>query len=134
MLAGGQLVGVTLPEVGVQPAPAVAGGKATPQQATGGIIARANGIRQYLAGAATQGKPHKANHTRQTTPSAGCNAAAQTTTSHPIPAPLAAVDAGPAAESAPGAAGCWLFFNHAVTVLRETPKMRVRPRRLLRSW
>jgi hypothetical protein len=27
-----------------------------------------------------------------------------------------------------------LFFSHPVTVLRETPKVRVRPRRLLRSW
>src|SRR3954464_12733839 len=27
-----------------------------------------------------------------------------------------------------------LFLSHPVTVLRETPKVRVRPRRLLRSW
>jgi len=31
-------------------------------------------------------------------------------------------------------AGDWLFFNHVLTVLRETPKMRFSPRREGRSW
>ena len=60
------------------------------------------------------------------------SAGTQTTTSHPAPEPLPEPRREPAFASEVSTLG--LFLSQRVRVLRETPKMRLMPRREVRSW
>ena len=122
MLGGGQDVVVTLQMVGIKGALAVGQRDATPKQTGGRIVARTQRVGDDLAGASAERQPQP---------------------DHPAPA---VTDEGPQLVQfqnvirlgggqgrLQGRQAQGFFLSQAVTVLRDTPKVRLSPRKLLRS-
>jgi hypothetical protein len=96
-----------------------------------------NGLPETLAGpfaAIPDGSGHALFESDDTTPSKSPPAGSceqHRTTTHPVRA-LPWTRQEPASRSVEE--GSAVFFIHVTTVWRETPKVRCKPRRLLRSW
>ena len=123
MLAGRQDVVITLQMIRIQRALTVSRWDTRPKEPGGGVIAWPQGIRDDLAGAPAEGQPQPDHSTPAMT--------------HKSPQfiqfqDIIRLSSGQGRLQRRHPQG--FFFSQAVTVLRDTPKVRLSPRRLLRSW
>ena len=123
MLAGRQDIVVALQMIGIQRALTVSRRDTRPKEPGGGVIAWPQGISDDLAGAPTEGQPQPDHSTP--------------TMTHKSPQfipfqDIIRLSGGQGRLQRRHPQG--FFFSQAVTVLRDTPKVRLSPRRLLRSW
>ena len=122
MLQLGENVVIALQVVGIEDAVTVGPRASVPKARGGGVAAWPQGRGDNLAGAPTQGQP-KPNHA----PLAMAHKAPQFIHFQGL------LGLGGCLRRFQGGATAGLFFYQALTVLRETPKVRLKPRRLLRS-
>ena len=123
MLAGRQDVVIALQMIGIQRALTLSRWDTGPKEPGGGVIAWPQGIRDDLAGAPAQRQPQPDHSTPAMT--------------HKSPQfipfqDIIRLSGGQGRLQRRHPQG--FFFSQAVTVLRDTPKVRLSPRRLLRSW
>ena len=123
MLAGRQGVVITLQMIGMQWPRSVRLGYPRPQATGGGIIARSQGVGDDLASTPTQRQPEP-DHP----PAAVANERPQLIQFQRLPG------FGRQQGRFQRTQGQGFFLSQALTVLRATPKVRLSPRRLLRSW
>lgn len=122
MLLRRQDVVIAFQVVSMQAPSAVGCGDAAPEQPGGGVAARAKGMGHNLAGSAAQRQPHP-DHP----PAAMPDKAPQFVHFQRI------LRLGRGQGSLQGGQAQRFFLSQPLTVLRATPKVRLKPRRLLRS-
>ena len=108
--------------IGAHRALTVSGRNTSPKEPGGGVIARTQGVGDDLAGAPTEGQPQP-DHA----PTAVAYEGPQFIQFQDI------IRLGSHHSSRQRRRIQGFFFSQAVTVLRDTPKVRLSPRRLLRS-